>query len=264
MSSAGPKWEDLAARLGTGAVLLVVGIGAMWIGGIWFALLSALASAVMVWELAQMISPSQRFEALGLALLAGLSVLLARFMSDIYALPLLVVPALAGVALVRSQWGIFAIFAFAICLAGYGLTTFRDEHGLIWLFWLVSVVMVTDIFGYFAGRMIGGKKFWPSISPKKTWSGTLAGWIGSAVVGYVFASFTSLDGWIVWVSVVISFASQMGDIAESAVKRRMGVKDSSNLLPGHGGLFDRFDGLLAASIMMLVIVWFVPLSEGGF
>jgi phosphatidate cytidylyltransferase len=117
----------------------------------------------------------------------------------------------------------------------------------------MSVVIVTDVFGYFAGRTFGGPKFWPSISPKKTWSGTSVGWVGAGIVGFVFTLFTNAGLSIIVISMVLSFASQMGDIAESALKRRMKVKDSSTLIPGHGGLFDRFDALLGAALFMLII-----------
>jgi phosphatidate cytidylyltransferase len=120
------------------------------------------------------------------------------------------------------------------------------------LIWLVSIVVVTDIAGYFVGKSIGGPKFWPVISPKKTWSGTIGGWIGAALVGVIFVMLTNASWTIVLLSVVMSFAGQMGDIAESALKRRQGVKDSSTLIPGHGGLFDRFDALLGASLFMLL------------
>ena len=119
----------------------------------------------------------------------------------------------------------------------------------------MTVVIATDVFGYFAGRTFGGPKFWPSISPKKTWSGTSAGWIAAGVVGFIFALFTDAGWSIVWVSMVLSFASQMGDIAESALKRRMKVKDSSTLIPGHGGPLDRFDALLGAALFMLLVTY---------
>jgi phosphatidate cytidylyltransferase len=135
-------------------------------------------------------------------------------------------------------------------IAGYGLVHFRIDFGFTWLIWLVSIVVVTDIAGYFVGKSIGGPKFWPAISPKKTWSGTIGGWIGAALVGVIFVMLTNASWTIILLSVVISFAGQMGDIAESALKRRQGVKDSSTLIPGHGGLFDRFDALLGASLFM--------------
>jgi phosphatidate cytidylyltransferase len=132
---------------------------------------------------------------------------------------------------------------------------------MAWLIWLVLVVVVTDIAGYFAGRIIGGPKFWPAVSPKKTWSGTIAGWVCAAIVGMVFLRFTTAGPDLPWISAALSLASQLGDIAESAIKRRMGVKDSSHLIPGHGGLLDRFDGLLGASLLMLLVALIVIVPE---
>jgi phosphatidate cytidylyltransferase len=112
---------------------------------------------------------------------------------------------------------------------------------------------MSDVAGYFAGRMLGGPKFWPRVSPKKTWSGTIAGWIGAALVGAIWAAWLDAGWETIGISVALAMMAQMGDIAESAVKRKVGVKDSSNLLPGHGGLFDRFDAMLGAALMLLVI-----------
>ncbi len=101
--------------------------------------------------------------------------------------------------------------------------------------------------------MLGGPKFWPRVSPKKTWSGTIAGWIGAALIGWIWAVWQDAGWETIGISVALAMMAQMGDIAESAVKRKVGVKDSSNLLPGHGGLFDRFDAMLGAALMLLVI-----------
>jgi phosphatidate cytidylyltransferase len=149
---------------------------------------------------------------------------------------------------------LFVAYGLVILLAAWGLVTFRNGNGAVWLAWLVAVVVVTDVAGYFAGRALGGPKFWPAISPKKTWSGTIAGWIGAALVGLFFESLLPVGHELVLVSALLAFASQMGDIAESAIKRRMGVKDSSRLIPGHGGLMDRFDGLLGATLMAMIMV----------
>ena len=119
------------------------------------------------------------------------------------------------------------------------------------------MVIATDVAGYFVGRIVGGPKFWPKVSPKKTWSGTVGGWVAAAAVGAFFG------GWpLILVSVVTSFFSQMGDAAESAIKRRTGVKDSSNLIPGHGGLMDRFDALMGASLFIMLVGAIVGLPTG--
>ena len=137
--------------------------------------------------------------------------------------------------------------------SGFGMMHVRVDLGFGWLVWLVLIVVVTDVAGYFAGRTLGGPKFWPRVSPKKTWSGTVAGWLGAAVVGAFFAVNSGAWVAVLLASVVLSFASQLGDIAESAIKRKTGVKDSSALIPGHGGVLDRFDGMLGASIGFLLI-----------
>jgi phosphatidate cytidylyltransferase len=194
--------------------------------GAWMLLAAAVASVLS----AQVFGGAQNYEFLGL---------------------FLVVPIIGAVVLKRERITFF-IFSLGVQIAGYGLVHFRIDFGFTWLIWLVSIVVVTDIAGYFVGKSIGGPKFWPAISPKKTWSGTIGGWIGAALVGVVFVMLTNASWTIILLSVVMSFAGQMGDIAESALKRRQGVKDSSTLIPGHGGLFDRFDALLGASLFMLL------------
>ena len=157
---------------------------------------------------------------------------------------------------------VYMSFTVMILLAGFGLMQVRDDMGFGWMLWLVLVVVITDVFGYFAGRYFGGPKFWPAVSPKKTWAGTAAGWAGAALVGLVFSVNTGVGLQLIGISIAISMASQMGDIAESGMKRKMGVKDSSNLIPGHGGLMDRFDGMLGASLFLLIIGQFIGFPPG--
>ena len=129
------------------------------------------------------------------------------------------------------------VFVFAVFLSASGITLGAMAMIDIWL----------------------GPKFWPKVSPKKTWSGTVAGWVGAAAVGYGFHAAGQGPVALVWVSPLIAFAGQLGDIAESAIKRRAGVKDSSSLIPGHGGLLDRFDALAFAAVLTAVLHIFVPL-----
>ena len=251
------SWDDLRPRVITGAVLVALGVVVIWLGGIWFAATVALITGIMIWELARMTNPAAPNRALFLGVLTGVVVLSARELSAVFALADVALPAIVGHIVLRLHKPIFAIYAIGVVLAGYGLTVFRDEYGVVWLFWLVMVVAATDIAGYFGGRMIGGPKFWPSVSPKKTWAGVICGWVAAALIGALFLTFTDAGRDLIWISAVLAFASQLGDIAESTVKRRMGVKDSSNLLPGHGGLFDRFDALLGASLFMLLVALIV-------
>ena len=249
------RWGDLAPRFGAASVLASLAIAFMWVGGWPFRLMIAVICGVMMWELARMLTgkgsvgrePSIVLGSLGAAALA-----IAFLLPPGFALPLLLAPGMAAISVLPRNRGVFIPFAVMILLAGWGLAALRVDFGFGWMAWLAAVVIVTDVFGYFAGRLIGGPKFWPRVSPKKTWSGTIAGWIAAGLVGLGWVVWTGAGIELVGISVALSMASQMGDMAESAVKRKMGVKDSSSLLPGHGGLFDRFDGMLGAAILLLV------------
>lgn len=247
------NWDDLTLRIASSAAMTAVGAVGIILGGVVFQMLAVFVTAVMVWELWMMIRNDEPTK--GMLLAALVASVMSGQLADGTSVGLLlffVVP-LIGMSQLKKERLTFFVFALGIQVAGWGLVHFRMDYGFVWLLWLMSVVIVTDIFGYFAGRAFGGPKFWPKISPKKTWSGTIAGWVAAGCVGVLFMLFTNAGFAIVLISMVLSFAGQMGDIAESALKRRMQVKDSSTLIPGHGGLFDRFDALLGAALFMLLI-----------
>lgn len=248
--------------MGAGATMVVIGLIGIWLGGHVFHLLVALICGLMVWELVGMLRPGARHIQLGLGVLTGVALFLAIYLPVGLALPLLLAPALIGFGQLEQNRTIYMSFTVMILLAGFGMMQVRDDLGFGWLLWLVLVVVVTDVVGYFAGRFIGGPKFWPAVSPKKTWAGTASGWIGAAAVGLLFSINTGVGPQLLGISIAVSMASQMGDIAESGMKRKMGVKDSSNLIPGHGGLMDRFDGMLGASLFLLVIGQFIGFPPG--
>ncbi|MGB7241989.1 MAG: phosphatidate cytidylyltransferase [Sulfitobacter sp.] len=256
------QWGDLAARLGSAVAMVAVGLWGIWLGGDVFHVLVAVICGVMIWELVTMLAPLRKAVALQLGGLSGFAVLVAIYLPGGFALPVLLAPALVGFGQLSRYKVVYLLFTAMVLLAGYGMMSVRDDMGFGWMLWLVGVVVVTDVVGYFAGRMIGGPKFWPKVSPKKTWSGTGFGWIGAAVVGLVFSLNTGASLQLVGISVAVSMASQMGDIAESAIKRMTGIKDSSNLIPGHGGLLDRFDGMLGASVFLLIIGGFIGFPPG--
>jgi phosphatidate cytidylyltransferase len=247
------KWSDLATRMGSGLAMVLVGVWGIWVGGSVFSVLVAVICGLMVWELVRMISPGQFGLSVQLGFVACVAVLIASYLPTGLSLPLLLAPALVGFGQLEKHRVTYMVFSVLVLMAGFGMINVRDDLGFSWMVWLVLVVVVTDVVGYFAGRMIGGPKFWPRVSPKKTWAGTGAGWIGAAVVGLIFAIFSEATLQLIGVSIAVSMASQMGDIAESAIKRRMGVKDSSALIPGHGGVLDRFDGMLGASVFLLML-----------
>ncbi|MCL4065295.1 phosphatidate cytidylyltransferase [Pseudomonas sp. GX19020] len=263
--SAGEKsarWGDLAPRILSAIVMLAVGGVAIWLGGIWFLALAVLSSALMMWELARM-TRGQGFDAS--ILLGGLTaVVLIMGITLPWALPILLLPSLIGVLTPRRDILAFGPYALVIVVTAMALIILRsDTHGVVAIAWLISVVVASDVLGYFAGRILGGPKFWPKISPKKTWSGTAAGWIGAALVGFAFWHYAGFGAAVLWVSPLIAFAGQLGDIAESAIKRRAGVKDASNLIPGHGGLLDRFDALAFAAVLAVILnlgLHFLPVA----
>ncbi|MHA6324055.1 phosphatidate cytidylyltransferase [Roseivivax sp. CAU 1753] len=256
------NWGDLSERMISGVVMVTVGMACVWIGGFVFHLLIALVSGLMVWELVRMLDADRVRTPKMLGLAAGFAVLIAGEVPPAYAMPLLLAPSMLGFGQMTRGGVTYAVFAALIVLAGYGMMALRDDFGLVWMLWLVLVVVATDVAGYFAGRTIGGPKFWPRVSPKKTWSGTVAGWIAAGALGAFFASLTGATMSLVPLSIAIAMASQLGDIAESAIKRRAGVKDSSNLIPGHGGLFDRFDGMLGAALFILIVGQIVGFPPG--
>ncbi|MDK3020384.1 phosphatidate cytidylyltransferase [Pseudodonghicola flavimaris] len=248
------RWGDLTARVLSGIVLAAAGLGAVWAGGYIFITFVSIATGLIVWELTRMMPPDVRPRSVAMGLLAGGAAFLAIYLKAGFALPILLVPAIIGFFWLPEHRRVFVPFLIFILMASFGMMSVRNEFGFPWMAWLVLVVAGTDIAGYFAGRIFGGPKFWPRISPKKTWSGTAAGWVVAMAVGWLFMPITGAGAWLIWLSALAAFASQLGDIAESAVKRRAGVKDSSALIPGHGGLFDRFDGMLGAAILVLVIM----------
>lgn len=257
------KWGDLSRRIVSAVVLIGIGIMLAASTGIWLRLGMAAISAITFWELASMTgwrhpemhaTPFGRWRPIALAVIAGLSQFAALIAFHPLAWLLLFVPILAGLpgAAARDR-GTYVIFGLAIMLVSYGLVGFREEYGLPFVLWLIGIVVISDTAGYFFGRILGGPKFWPALSPKKTWSGTIAGWVGAAIFGALLWLSGHGDASLVWASPLVAFAGQLGDIAESWLKRRAGVKDSSNLIPGHGGFMDRFDAVTGAVLAAMLI-----------
>lgn len=255
------KFTDLKARTLSALLMSAIGLGAIWLGGLWFFALCCVVAALLLWELTRMVAPESGLD-VPFAVLAAASFTSAWLMPFPFVFAFLCVPAIVGAILLRQHRMIFVGYAALAMMASFGLYIIRADIGLVLIIWLISVVVVSDVAGYFAGRVIGGPKFWPKISPKKTWSGTVAGWIGAGVIGLIIMQdkHDLLLGFTV--SAIAAFAGQLGDIAESAIKRKMGVKDSSNLIPGHGGVMDRFDALIGATTFVLILLVAIGAFEG--
>jgi phosphatidate cytidylyltransferase len=264
---ASARFGDLGLRLASGLALAALALGDIWLGGYWLAALAALAAALMIWELYAMVTGDRR--RLAPALLAPAAAAAAAVL----------LTAVAGLA--AGVWAIAAGMAAAMALAPRAarvwlaaglvymglamcfLVMLRDDpdFGLMIVLWLVLVVVAADVGAYFVGRAVGGPKLWPAVSPGKTWSGALGGLALALAVGVVLGQ---ASGWgltrIALLSVAVAVASQVGDLLESAVKRRFGIKDASRLIPGHGGLMDRLDGVMGA----LWVYALYSLLGGGF
>lgn len=244
-----PKWQDLLPRVASAVVLIVAGAVEIYLGGWLFLVTVCAVCGIMVWEAARMFdAPRPRAD----GLIAGAALFLSILAPQPFVFLIVIASGFVAASRVGRDKRIFFLSFAWILLASYAVFLLRDIGGFTWFLWAIFVVAATDIGGYFAGRMLGGPKFWPAISPKKTWAGTVTGWFAAAIVGAAMMATLSVGVELVFASVLVSFASQMGDIGESAVKRRAGIKDSSNLIPGHGGVLDRFDGVLAGCMTALI------------
>jgi phosphatidate cytidylyltransferase len=211
----------LLPRVLSAVVLAPIALAAVYYGGWPFLLFWAIAAVIVLWEWTRVVGGAAR---------PGWIIVGAA-----YAVLLLIAP-----VLLRHD----------------------QSYGMAALLILFAIVWTTDIAGYFAGRAIGGPKLAPALSPKKTWSGAIASLIGAAIVIAVSAPYitgTQIVPLVV-LAVVLSIASQAGDLAESALKRRFNVKDASQIIPGHGGVMDRLDGFWAAVVCAAII----GLVRGGF
>ena len=259
------RWDDLTTRVVTGIVLAAITLTAIWAGGAAVVLLCAVAAGLMIWELSGLVDPGNTvLRNLGGAL-AALTIVAFSYAPGFMALGLfLCVPGLAaGLPPGRRRW-IFAGYGALVLLGAMGVVSVRTGPGLAPVLWLIGIVIAADIGGYFGGKLFGGARFWPRLSPKKTWSGTISGWVLAALTGLILGSPSMPVVGLALLSAFLAFVGQMGDIAESAVKRHVGVKDASALLPGHGGLLDRFDSMIAVFALALAIRYTALLPGTGF
>lgn len=204
--------SDLWTRVGSAIVLFAIAGTALWFGGIAFGLLLLVGGALVVVE----------WLALVRAMTLG-----------------------GGPKLALNVLGPIAILG-----AVAGLWFIRDHLGMTAALWVFAMVWATDIGAYFAGRAFGGARLAPKISPSKTWSGLVGGMVAALVAGSTIADRGGIVGVPLWIGLVMGLIAQLGDLGESWMKRRAGVKDSGKLIPGHGGLFDRVDGLLPVALIL--------------
>lgn len=257
-----PARSNLQTRVISAVVLAVVVLALTWAGGIWFRLLAVGIGAAVFYEWATMAEAvASRRHRLFAGALAGL-VLLALALGSSAAVA--IVSAVGAGLLVwiharlagEGGWLWLAIPYAAIPAAALAFLRGSDMAGIWAMLFLFAVVWATDIFAYFVGRAIGGPKLAPSISPGKTWSGAIGGSAAAVLAGVAVASFAGPALGIeamALAALALSIVAQAGDLFESGVKRRFGAKDSGFLIPGHGGVMDRVDGLVAAAVALYVV-----------
>ena len=248
--------RNLLMRVMAALVLAPTAIAIAYAGGwLWIALVTLAAIGLYVeWLTIVGTARDRAVVASGIVALAtaGLCLTLGRLGASLVAL----VIGFAAVALLspkRPNWTTAGFFYASAAAIASVLVRLDQVWGFDTLILILLVVWATDIGGYFAGRSIGGPKLWPRVSPKKTWAGAIGGFAASLVIAAGFAAFgLGETGSLLLLGAILSIASQLGDLFESAVKRRFGVKDSSHIIPGHGGLLDRLDGFVAAVVLAAI------------
>jgi phosphatidate cytidylyltransferase len=260
------RGSELALRVCSALVLVPLAIGTAYLGGWPFALFWGAAAIGVLWEWSSLVARQEQFSTL---LAGGASLALAVVLvATGHVLPALIVVAMgalgaASLTLAERRTWVAAGIPYAGVLAiGPIILRSDGEQGFLAVLFLFAIVWTTDIGAYFVGRAFGGPKLVPRVSPNKTWAGAIGGLLASVVVAVVVAKMAALTSLfaLAMVAVVLSVLAQAGDLFESFLKRRFDAKDSSHLIPGHGGLMDRLDGFVTASVAAVII----GLARGGF
>jgi phosphatidate cytidylyltransferase len=255
------NWSDLAVRIVSGALMAFAALASAWVGGwVFFAFWLCAALAVLAEWLA-MVTGAWRLTPVALA--GALAVVLSGTLAFTGHAVWSLIAALAGSALIRILARTRPDALLTAASAAYAsaavvpviLLRADPLEGVTAIFFLFAVVWGSDIMAYFTGRTVGGPKLWPTVSPKKTWSGFVGGTVFGALAGTGVAFVVGLSAlpFHFMIGVALAVVSQGGDLLESALKRHFGVKDASHLIPGHGGVMDRLDGFIAASLLAVLI-----------
>ncbi|MGH6865447.1 MAG: phosphatidate cytidylyltransferase [Methyloceanibacter sp.] len=260
---------ELMRRVGSAIILGAVALGAVVVNPWTFLALIIVAGAILSWEWGRLTRgtlPDSTY-LISAICIAAVAICGGFGRLDLALFILLCVGAAMAFTVsdrIQVAWALAGLLYVA--LPAWALMWLRADQalGVIAALYLFAIAWTTDTASYVAGQLFGGPKLASRISPKKTWSGFVAGLLAAAIVGYAFGP--AVGGTNVWLlallSVALALACQMGDLIESAVKRRFGAKDMSQLIPGHGGLFDRVDSLLFVSVIAALIALRNPAHPG--
>jgi phosphatidate cytidylyltransferase len=265
IKTASPKWADLGVRTFTAIVLVPVVLADAWLGGVWFEVLAAFLGVLIAHEWA-LIAHGRSSSQFALHALAAICAAMLTPVIGIAQTVMIIVgiAVLSVVVVIARQQKLTAwvpIGPLYASLPIIALVVLRRDGTIGWetILWLFLIVWAADVCAYFAGRMIGGPKLAPKFSPKKTWAGLGGAVLGAAVISLLFASYIPTKPAALPLAVlagILALVEQAGDIFESAFKRHYGVKDSGTLFPGHGGVIDRVDGLVAVAVAAVLIGYF--------
>jgi phosphatidate cytidylyltransferase len=267
---AGTGANDLWLRVASSVVLVPLALAVAYVGGGLFLALCGLAAGGILWEWTRLVTgrSDARILAPGWAALAIALALAATGEDSAAAAAIAVGAAVAGMATFASAagqgvrihggWAVVGVVYAGVAFLSPALLRRDAELGLQAFLFLAVTVWMTDICAYLVGRSAGGPLLWPQVSPNKTWSGAVAGLAGGVAGGTLVAYASGLGRLAIVgvIALVLSAVAQLGDLSESAIKRHFGVKDTSGLIPGHGGLMDRLDGFLVAALAALLIGMF--------
>jgi phosphatidate cytidylyltransferase len=246
--------RELQLRIVSAVIMIAVVLAATWVGGLAFKAVAAAIGLLIYYEwstITRLTEGSLRANAFGWLSMAVIT------LNMLFGTAELTVPLFAGLVITMaipsllrrvSWWQAGGLFYAGLSAISLSAIRGEDSLGFIAMLFVFVVVWSTDILAYFVGRSIGGPKLAPRISPGKTWSGAIGGTVAGVLGGLLvaMAHFQDVGLWVGLMALVLSVASQVGDLFESFIKRRFGVKDSSKLIPGHGGVMDRVDGLVFA------------------
>jgi len=246
--------SELYLRVISSIIMIFLSTLLLVVGGKLFEISLLLLSAILAWEILGFGDNKNIIRILNASLFA------LSFATYIWYLPMLSLILLLiflffyKIVFNHEDFSKRAIYFIIILFSLVSLSNLRSDIGLIETFLVICCVISSDIGGYFVGRYVGGPKLWPVISPKKTWSGIVGGWILALITTFVFIFFSEkIEYYFLYFSIFIAIFSQFGDLFESSIKRSANIKDSSNLIPGHGGFLDRFDGMIGAFFAICVI-----------
>ena len=254
------KWGDLVLRSFSAIILMPIALYCIWQGGIWFQMFIAGLAVLIAHEWADIVHAGNERAFAVLALTGMASVFVTETQGLDAACAAILMLWLFSVLQWVSRagqgtiWGMLGVFYIGLPIVAFVLLREDAPWGRLAVLWCFLIVWAADICAYFAGRLIGGPKLAPSLSPKKTWAGLIGAMAGAAIASGIFALYLGLNfGFLALLAAGLACVEQAGDIFESAMKRRFGRKDSGNFIPGHGGVLDRVDGLLAVVLAAAVI-----------